>query len=189
MMAPWREPLARALHRNRSLVYSRYIQLATVRGDGRPANRTVVFRGFRQGTDDLQLVSDGRSQKLVQLAGCAAAEACWYFPKTREQFRLAGQIAVIVSQTADPTLSLARWQMWQQLSEAARQQFTWPDPGQPQLEGADFCQPSPAEPPDWFCLLLLQIDQVDHLNLRADPQQRSSFQRRADSWTQVNLNP
>jgi pyridoxamine 5'-phosphate oxidase len=45
-LAPWRSALARALHRNRALVYARYFQLATVRADGRPANRTVVFRGF-----------------------------------------------------------------------------------------------------------------------------------------------
>ncbi|MER3589882.1 MAG: pyridoxamine 5'-phosphate oxidase, partial [Mastigocladus sp. ERB_26_1] len=36
-IAPWRNAIARALHRNRSLVYARYLQLATVRADCRPA--------------------------------------------------------------------------------------------------------------------------------------------------------
>lgn len=40
----WREMLQRSLKKNKSLPYSRYVQLATVRPDGRPANRTVVFR-------------------------------------------------------------------------------------------------------------------------------------------------
>lgn len=42
----WRSQLARALHRNRALADSRYLQLATVGKNGRPANRTLVFRGF-----------------------------------------------------------------------------------------------------------------------------------------------
>jgi pyridoxamine 5'-phosphate oxidase len=46
-LAPWRSPLSRALYRNRNLPYCRYLQLATVRPNGQPANRTVVFRGFR----------------------------------------------------------------------------------------------------------------------------------------------
>jgi pyridoxamine 5'-phosphate oxidase len=66
-LAPWRLPLARALHRNRSIPASRYLQLATVRSDGRPANRTVVFRGFAPDTDWLQFVTDSRSQKVEQL--------------------------------------------------------------------------------------------------------------------------
>ena len=45
----WRLSLTSALHRNRHLVYSRYFQLATVGLEGRPANRTVVFRGFFYG--------------------------------------------------------------------------------------------------------------------------------------------
>lgn len=40
----WKQMIQRSLGKNRSLAYSRYVQLATVRPDGRPANRTVVFR-------------------------------------------------------------------------------------------------------------------------------------------------
>ena len=40
----WRTMLQRSIGKNRSLAYSRYVQLATVREDGRPANRTVVYR-------------------------------------------------------------------------------------------------------------------------------------------------
>ncbi len=45
-LAPWRSLITRALHHNRSLAYSRYVQLATIKENGFPANRTVVFRGF-----------------------------------------------------------------------------------------------------------------------------------------------
>lgn len=40
----WRQMIERSLKKNRSLAYSRYVQLATVRPDGRPAVRTVVYR-------------------------------------------------------------------------------------------------------------------------------------------------
>jgi hypothetical protein len=43
-MPQWRVMLQRSLKKNKSLASSRYVQLATVRPDGRPANRTVVFR-------------------------------------------------------------------------------------------------------------------------------------------------
>ncbi|NET50524.1 MAG: pyridoxamine 5'-phosphate oxidase, partial [Merismopedia sp. SIO2A8] len=104
MQAPWRSPLARALHRNRSLPNARYVQLATVRPDGTPANRTVVFRGFVAGRDELQMVSDRRSEKVHHIQHqerhhkSAMGEICWYFPKTREQFRLLGPLKLITNE-------------------------------------------------------------------------------------------
>ena len=43
---PWHAAIARALERGSSTPTSRYLQLATVRPDGRPAVRSVVFRGW-----------------------------------------------------------------------------------------------------------------------------------------------
>ena len=65
--AHWRVILERALQINRSERHSRYFQLATIRPDGTPANRTVVFRGFSQGTNQLQIITDKRSEKIEQL--------------------------------------------------------------------------------------------------------------------------
>ncbi|PSN80900.1 pyridoxamine 5'-phosphate oxidase, partial [filamentous cyanobacterium CCP4] len=94
-LAPWRSSLARALHRNRSRPYSRYFQLATVTAAGHPANRTVVFRDFLPNTNTLTVVTDQRSAKVTDIAAHPWVEACWYFTHTREQFRLAGPIAVV----------------------------------------------------------------------------------------------
>lgn len=58
--APWRELLQRALKKNSGCRHSRYVQLATVRPDGRPANRTVVYRGFLGESDVLTFVTDSR---------------------------------------------------------------------------------------------------------------------------------
>ena len=111
-LAPWRTPLSRALHRNRAQPFARYLQLATVRGGGTPANRTIVFRGFRGKSNQLMFIADRRSEKIEQLSDNPHAEACWYFTKTREQFRLTGQVALVTAppapdeQTPPPTLAL-----------------------------------------------------------------------------------
>ncbi len=180
--------MARALHRNRSLPHARYLQLATVRADGRPANRTVVFRGFLDGTNVLRIVTDRRSQKADQIGHSPWGEACWYFPSSREQFRLAGALTLIGAEAADPQQTL-RQQAWQALSEAARCQFTWPEPGAPR-QSEPFSQTAPADPPVSFCLLLLDPDHVDHLELRGDPQDRSRYwQTDAGDWQTARVNP
>lgn len=215
-LAPWRSPLARALHRNRSLIYARYLQLATVRSDGTPANRTVVFRGFGpdQGQDQdqdqdpsqgmalgdrLRFVTDRRSEKIDQIAANPAAEACWYFPKTREQFRLAGRLWVWpgtdLGSDPDPGVddrgAKLRSRLWQALSAAAQLQFAWPSPGGDRQDPQAFNPPPPdaIAPPDTFVVLELEPHRVDWLQLRGDPQDRTCFWRDGDRWHQRNLNP
>jgi pyridoxamine 5'-phosphate oxidase len=184
MTAPWRSPLARALHRNRSKPHARYLQLATVTPDGKPANRTVVFRGFLNGSDSLQFITDFRSQKITQLQQQADAEACWYFTKTREQFRLAGTVQIVTADESDSSLSSARQTMWQNISDAARSQFSWPAPGKPiDEETLSNSPPNPNEPLENFCLLLLTSSRVDHLQLQGEPQNRCLYILRNSSWS------
>ncbi|MFE4106838.1 Npun_F5749 family FMN-dependent PPOX-type flavoprotein [Almyronema epifaneia] len=190
--APWRSPLARALHRNRSDAHARYLQLATVRPDHRPANRTVVFRGFLAASDCLQFVTDCRSAKVAQIEQNAWSEGCWYFVKTREQFRLLGQLTLVGSTHPDAELQAARQQVWQQLSDKAKGQFTWPHPGTERQPTSAFEQPVPNadEPLATFCLLLLTPAEVDHLELKGDPQNRYRYQLNAvKGWTVETLNP
>jgi PPOX class probable FMN-dependent enzyme len=190
-LAPWRSAIARALHRNRSLVYARYLQLATVRPDGSPANRTVVFRSFLEETDQLQFVTDARSEKVADIAHHPWGEACWYFPNTREQFRLTGSLILVSETHLDPSLQQARQRSWQALSDSARTQFTWPHPGESRSDdGFDAPPPDPTTPLSHFCLLLLQPHQVDHLELRGEPQNRYLYRlSEAMEWSIQTINP
>ncbi|MBD2090791.1 pyridoxamine 5'-phosphate oxidase family protein [Microcoleus sp. FACHB-1515] len=191
-LAPWRSSLARALHRNRSLVYARYLQLATVRPDGRPANRTIVFRGFLEDSDQLEFITDDRSEKIVQIQHQPCGEICWYFPITREQFRIAGLLSLIAADEPNETLRKARQTMWQNLSDAARLQFVWPPSGEVRSPNANFSPnpPDAIEPPCNFCLLLLDPTQVDHLELRGDPQNRYKYDKAEDGeWHKIEVNP
>lgn len=191
-LAPWRSPLAHALHRNRALVYSRYFQLATVDEGNQPANRTVVFRGFLEGGDRLKIVTDTRSEKAGHIEHHPLGEICWYFPKTREQFRLGGTLTLVHADHPDATLQQTRQTQWRELSEGARLQFAWSHPGKPRSPEDDFNPPppDPSIPLDNFALLLLDPHRVDHLELRGEPQNRRLYSLGNDgTWTMEEVNP
>ncbi|MDB9490372.1 pyridoxamine 5'-phosphate oxidase family protein [Dolichospermum circinale CS-534/05] len=191
-LAPWKSLITRALHHNRSLAYSRYVQLATIKENGFPANRTVVFRGFLEDTNELKFITDIRSAKAEQISKQPVAEVCWYFPKTREQFRITGELTLI-SDDSDINLQPARIKMWQELSDAARLQFCWPHPGKMRITTATAFTPpapNPIEPVENFCLLLLAAIQVDHLELRGEPQNRWVYYRNENQeWLAEAINP
>lgn len=190
-LAPWRSPLARALHRNRSRAHSRYPQLATVRPTGRPANRTVVFRDFVPDTNSLLFVTDVRSDKIDHIAHLPEGELCWYFTETREQFRLGGQIWVVTDQEETTESTPIRQQAWEQLSDQSRQQFAWPQPGQVrESEGYAPVDLSASPPLATFAVLVFEPDTVDHLELRGEPQNRYHYWRQPDqSWKMLEVNP
>lgn len=191
-LAPWREPLARALHRNRSNPVSRYFQLATITSKGLPTNRTVVFRGFFPNTNQLQIITDSRSEKISHIEQQPWGEVCWYFTKTREQFRLAGKLTLITTDSSEEAFQKELLSIWQNLSDSARLQFAWPYPGKPREkdESAFSAEVSDNDPLPNFCLLLLDPEKVDHLELRGTPQNRYLYTRKdSQTWLTQEINP
>jgi pyridoxamine 5'-phosphate oxidase len=193
MLAPWRSLLSGAMHRNRSQPHSRYFQLATVNSAGHPTNRTVVFRGFLdEQKNQLKIITDIRSAKIQDIEHQPLAEVCWYFTKTREQFRLSGQLQLITAREANPDLQTARHATWHNLSNSGRSQFAWPTPAQPMADKSAFAVEAnePNTPHDNFCLLLLTPHRIDHLQLSSDPQQRCLYNLQDDqTWTIQAVNP
>lgn len=192
----WRTLLQAALHRNRSDAGVRYLQLATVDPWGHPRNRTVVFRGFLGDTDRIQLAVDRRSEKICQIAHCPLAQICWYFCKTREQFRIAGTLEAITADHPDPRAQQHRQQLWQQISEKGRLLWFWPEPKGPLAPPEAFVEELPPEkaslPPPTFVLLLLDPTEVDHLQLKGDaiyPQRRTLYERSPQGWKCRAVNP
>lgn len=191
-LAPWRVSLLRALDENGPPALARYVQLATVREDGRPANRTLVFRGFRERTDQLCFTIDARSDKAEQLAKSPWAEACWYFVQTREQFRLFGPVALVDGSCTDAELVKTRQRIWQELTDTSRLSFAWPPPGAERAADAAFApkQPDAKTPLATFVLLILDAAEVDHLKLAETPQPRRRYRRAADgAWSEESINP
>jgi PPOX class probable FMN-dependent enzyme len=191
-IAPWRSRLSGALHRNRSLIYSRYVQLATLRLDGTPANRTIVFRGFLDETNILKFITDSRSQKTEEINHNHQGEICWYLPKTREQFRITGKLILVGENHKNLELIKARESLWQEISDAAKTQFYWPEPRQKRAEPEHFTPPNshPIKPLSNFLLLLLEPEKVDHLELRGEPQNRHFYwQNQEGIWLSEVVNP
>ncbi|MEM6709478.1 MAG: pyridoxamine 5'-phosphate oxidase family protein [Pseudomonadota bacterium] len=181
----WRQDLAASLHRNRSDATSRYVQLATVRSNGTPANRTVVFRGFDDAGAVL-IVSDTRSDKFQELSQKPCAEIAWYFGKTREQYRLQCTVELLLPEGE----SRARCEpLWQSLSPAARAQYFWPAPGVP----VDTADTTPAlvndKTPPWFLGLAASVTAVDYLSLRPTPQLRRRYRLENGLWSVSAVNP
>lgn len=124
--------------------------------------------------------------------------------QTREQYRLSGRIDVISSTTQDKALQNARKQQWGNLSDNAKVQFLWPFPKHPSPPDQDpsvFTPELPTAgsgPPDTFCLLLMRVEEVDHLELKPNPQQRTTHSRKGEGagegeeegeWKVTKVNP
>jgi pyridoxamine 5'-phosphate oxidase len=107
--SPFLAALSRSIARNAAERSSTWFSLATVRRDGRPAVRTVVHRGFFRGDEGVKIATDARSEKVRDLlaghtsaspASSSFAELAWYFPSTREQWRIAGRLSLVLDPAA-----------------------------------------------------------------------------------------
>jgi pyridoxamine 5'-phosphate oxidase len=184
MNPSWQEALKTALKKNRREPQARYLQLATVAADGSPRNRTVVFRGFADASDDLLVVTDTRNEKVGELIAEPRVELCWYFAITREQFRIRARCDVLDGQTESSQAQ--RLALWGQLSEAAAEQFFWAHPGD--VVGSSDSLPVSPEPPSHFVGLSFAPQFVDYLSLK-HPQQRVRYQWAGGEWCGEAVNP
>ncbi len=189
--APWRSRLERALAAEGDAPTARYAQLATTAADGAPTVRTVVVRGFLPGSDAPIVTIDARSPKAAHLGRDPRAELCWYFPSSREQFRLAGTTRLVGPDHPDAALAAARLDAWTALSPASRRSFSWPDPGRPRTGPFRFAaiDPDPVLALATFLLLVLDPAQVDYLDLKPDPHARTTWGRSGvGPWREQALN-
>lgn len=132
----WKNDLSVALKRGSRSPTTKYLQLGTVTTEGRPAVRTVVFRGFLWDTCSITFITDARSSKIEEMMQNPHCEICWYFEKAREQFRIGGELTMVTSQENNKKLQRAREVAWNNLSDGGRESFVWPHPGLPLGQGA-----------------------------------------------------
>ncbi|KAL9385287.1 hypothetical protein Peur_022297 [Populus x canadensis] len=191
----WKQLLLSALESNSHLKHSPYFQFATVGCNGRPSNRSVVFRGFEENSDRIQINTDCRTRKIEELKHCPFAEICWYFSDSWEQFRINGRVDVIDGSNPDPEKLQQREKSWFASSLKSRLQYLGPNPGLPCLSEQSlnefFLDPS-SGPVATFCLLVLDPDQVDYLNLKSNQRTVSTLSRCANGemcWNSEMINP
>ena len=182
----WASPLIECIRAEAEDPASRYATLATVDNMGRPHARYVVVRGAmgffpadfisenQINCSDLWLVTDARSGKAMELQSNNAAELCWYFRRSRVQFRFSGTTEIYANQECP-----VRNQAWNAISEAARVQFHWPEPKATRdpFHEFEFTISEPAnQPPATFLVVQLKIQEVDLLKLAGNPQNRYLYQ-------------
>lgn len=174
--------------------YAKYFQMATVKPNGRPSNRTVVFRGFLGETADVTMVTDLRSGKVGEIRANPGGEFAWYFPESREQFRISGNLTVVAHDSAE--MQAQRRAAWKNMSTNGRAQFAWPVPGFPRLDedfpdAFDVPEDVIADddaPVDNFCLVVMNVEEVDHLSLRSN--RRYHHVKGEDGgWATTEVNP
>lgn len=182
----WKDILKRSLQKTEDKPESRFFQLATVDVEGKPQCRTLVFRGFSK-DHNIQFITDTRSHKWQDLENNSEVMICWYFAETREQYRMAGKAhlnQVTLKQTEV---------IWQNLSNAGKKQFLWGRPMQPRpAESTLDIDTSliPDLPPNHFRVVNIEIDEVDFLSLRGEPQTRILYSQSATGvWTSENIIP
>ncbi|KAK0580414.1 hypothetical protein LWI29_001693 [Acer saccharum] len=192
--APWKQLLLNALESNSHLKHSSYVQLATIGSNGRPSNRSVVFRGFHENSDNILINTDTRTRKVEELKHCPFSEICWYFTDSWEQFRINGRIDIIDGSNPDSEKLQIREKSWFASSPRSRLQYLGPYPGLPQLseEPQETSVDPSAGPVSEFCLLVLDPEQVDYLNLKTNKRlmfTSTQSQIGEKCWTSERINP
>lgn len=222
----WRSRLEVSIAKTRKIRGSNYVQLSTVEENGEPRCRTVVFRGFLKLPTDhglyndcdglattLKMCTDRRSKKVLEHQVQPMAELVWWFPKTSEQYRIRGKLILIGDENdtngndddsilKDRTLSIARKELWGNLSDPARESFLDSRvPGElydtnnensndttPIPPGGRDADGKPVPPPANFLLMLMDPTHVDYLRLTGD-QYRQIDTRAEGAWSLQRVNP
>ncbi|CAI5478722.1 unnamed protein product [Closterium sp. Yama58-4] len=133
----WRRMLQSSIDAHAHIPSASFVQLATVRANGTPANRSLVFRGFMEGSDNLIFYTDGRSSKVKEIEECPLIELCWYFCESWEQYRIAGSMSTVHADPPDPSLLKLRHAAWQPLTPQQRWQYCRGHPGTPWEEDSE----------------------------------------------------
>lgn len=205
----WKARIDKSIARSRKIRGSNYVQISTV-SDGEPRCRTVVFRGFQRLPSDhkvavecdemtcvMKMITDNRSNKVSEATAQSSAEMVWWFPKTSEQYRIRGQLVFVgggdFAFDEDTTLSAARKEQWGNLSDTAREQFFWQDPGIPYNgeskvpNGGRDDDGNLLGAPKTFLLMLLLPSHIDYLRLGDNFRQIDEIVEK--NWVSTRVNP
>jgi hypothetical protein len=63
--------------------------------------------------------------QVAELASNHHVEVCWYFPSSREQYRLSGSMAIVAADDSNQQLLQARQEAWAHMSDAGGRTAPW----------------------------------------------------------------
>lgn len=220
----WKSNIDISIAKSRKVRGGNFVQLSTVDPTtNEPRCRSVVFRGFQpmdSGTQNQQhitmrMITDLRSEKVKELTAFPdrnTAELLWWFQKSSEQYRIRGNVELVGDDQSElPSgtrgnseeneqhrdfLQQARKQQWGNLSDNAREQFYWKDPGSMPYETQNVVPVGGRDedgkvlpPPKEFLLLLLHPRRVDFLRLTDNYRQIDLLNHDNGEWNLERVNP
>ena len=197
----WLERIDISIKKSRKIKGGNYVQIATVDENGVPNCRTVVFRGFLKYNQDknlaIKMITDSRSEKVDQIKFSPMCEMVWWFSQSSEQYRIKGILKLISndqSNESEEEFQIARKQMWGNLSDPAREQFYWLQPGK-EYDGIPVVPNGGRDndgkvlnPPNTFLLMLLIPTSVKYLRLKDNFAQNDKIQDN-NKWISTRVNP
>lgn len=205
-LTPWREMIDVSIAKSRKIRGGNYVQISSFDPQTmEPRCRTLVFRGFQKLSDEesidksctMKMITDARSQKVSELQSpYDVAEMVWWFAKSSEQYRIRGKVQFVGEGNNQARfLSKARKDQWGNLSDPAREQFFWNNPGddfsgEPTVPaGGKDSSGKILPPPEEFLLMLLHPFKVDYLRLKDNYHQEDFLDTSDGTWKQKRVNP
>jgi len=157
----------------------RHVALGTVAAGGHPRIRTLVLRAFDAEARTLALHTDVRSAKFGEIHATPRASVHGWNPASGEQLRIEGAATLHVGDTV-------AHEAWAALRPATRDTYrVTPGPGSAIADPGDAsARLSDAEAFAVFAVLVLSIEQLEYLLIRASGHRRARF-----TWAQGALAP
>ncbi len=111
-----------SINTNNTTPNSLYFQMATIGLTNSAEVRTVVFRGLYLDSF-IKVITNKNSNKIIELTKNKYCQICWYFPVTREQYRIDCSVEIIDSSSKDNLLIKERKDTYYQLSDKSKEEF------------------------------------------------------------------
>ncbi|MXQ10319.1 pyridoxamine 5'-phosphate oxidase family protein [Microvirga makkahensis] len=164
------------------------MQLATIGTDGAPKVRTVVLRQVDEARSTVSFVTDLRSPKVAEIRRDPRVSLVGYDPQGGIQIRLEGR-AVILAQPED------KKPIWDRCRSHTLALFQTPD-----APGTEIASPRGAggtlehregneQAFRNFCVVEVELQRLEWLDLSPEGHQRCFFRRTAGSWVGTWIAP
>ena len=180
-MPPWLQQISSYQKKESKFSSSRYVQLSTIGIDSYPRVRTVVFRGWSD-SYKMKIFSDKRSLKIKEINKNKNVEICWYFQKSRCQFRLRG--------IATKDFGNDYFNSWNNLNDEAKSTWGGATPGNKYISDKNIGRSENHNSGliDNFILLKIEIIHVDKLLLSKPNHFRVRWVLN-NQWYEERINP
>lgn len=111
-----------SLKLNSEVIYSNFFQLASVDKNHLPQVRTVSFKGFYN-NEQIKVVTELKTNKVQEINDNECCQICWYFPLSREQYRISCKAKLVTATNQETALLAERLKTWEDLSEERKKSF------------------------------------------------------------------